>query len=116
MQPLVLPPSWQSSLDLAVSQQTASEVDAAMDVDGDPPVYLVRGPKKTGKSTFARTLINRLFNRSVFLALRSRARIPIHARRYRRVAFLECDLGQSEFTPAGMVALSVIGRPVFGTV
>jgi polynucleotide 5'-hydroxyl-kinase GRC3/NOL9 len=65
MQPLVLPPSWQSSLGLAVSQQTASEADAAMGVDGDPPVYLVRGPKKTGKSTFARTLINRLLNRFV---------------------------------------------------
>jgi polynucleotide 5'-hydroxyl-kinase GRC3/NOL9 len=30
------------------------------------------------------------------------------------VAFLECDLGQSEFTPGGMVALSIIDRYVFG--
>lgn len=30
------------------------------------------------------------------------------------MAFLECDLGQSEFTPGGMIALSVIERPVFG--
>jgi len=30
------------------------------------------------------------------------------------VAFLECDLGQSEFTPGGMVALCVIQQPVFG--
>jgi polynucleotide 5'-hydroxyl-kinase GRC3/NOL9 len=30
------------------------------------------------------------------------------------VAFLECDLGQSEFTPGGMVALSIIDRCVFG--
>lgn len=36
------------------------------------------------------------------------------ASRYRRVAFLECDLGQSEFTPGGMVALSLVERPVFG--
>ena len=34
--------------------------------------------------------------------------------RYRRVAFLECDPGQSEFTPAGMVALNIVERPVFG--
>ena len=30
------------------------------------------------------------------------------------MAFLECDLGQSEFTPGGMVALNIIERPVFG--
>jgi predicted AAA+ superfamily ATPase len=29
----------------------------------DAPVCLVRGPKKTGKSTFARTLLNRLLSR-----------------------------------------------------
>jgi len=34
--------------------------------------------------------------------------------RYRKVAFLECDPGQSEFTPAGMVALNIIEQPVFG--
>ena len=35
--------------------------------------------------------------------------------RYRYVAFLECDLGQSEFTPGGMVALNVVSQPLFGT-
>ena len=34
--------------------------------------------------------------------------------RYQRVAFLECDLGQSEFTPGGMVALNVVSSPLFG--
>ncbi|KAM6499009.1 hypothetical protein JOM56_006957 [Amanita muscaria] len=60
----------------------------------DPPstggVYFVKGAKKSGKSTFARTLLNRLLTR------------------FERVAYLECDLGQSEFTPGGMVALHVI--------
>ncbi len=37
-----------------------------------------------------------------------------HVSRYRRVAFLECDLGQSEFTAGGMVALNIIEQPVFG--
>ncbi|KAI5982244.1 hypothetical protein EDC04DRAFT_2844579, partial [Pisolithus marmoratus] len=60
------------------------------------PVCVVKGPKKSGKSTFSRTLLNRLLNR------------------YRRVAFLECDVGQSEFTPSGMVALSIIENRVFG--
>ena len=34
--------------------------------------------------------------------------------RYRRVAYLECDLGQSEFTPGGMVSLNVLDQPIFG--
>ncbi|KAF8451165.1 hypothetical protein L210DRAFT_3627381 [Boletus edulis BED1] len=33
---------------------------------------------------------------------------------YRRVAFLECDLGQSEFTPGGLVALNLVENYVFG--
>lgn len=41
--------------------------------------------------------------------------LSIVYRRYRRVAFLECDVGQSEFTPGGMVALNVVSSPVFGT-
>lgn len=38
----------------------------------------------------------------------------LHFSRYRRVAFLECDLGQSEFTPGGMVALHLVENYVFG--
>lgn len=30
------------------------------------------------------------------------------------MAFLECDIGQSEFTPGGMVALNIVERPIFG--
>ena len=30
------------------------------------------------------------------------------------MAFLECDIGQSEFTPGGIVALSIVERPIFG--
>jgi len=37
-----------------------------------------------------------------------------HLSRYRRVAFLECDLGQSEFTPGGLVALNLVENYVFG--
>ncbi|KAG6370399.1 hypothetical protein JVT61DRAFT_12120 [Boletus reticuloceps] len=33
---------------------------------------------------------------------------------YRRVAFLEYDLGQSEFTPGGLVALNLVENYVFG--
>ena len=43
-----------------------------------------------------------------------KADLCAHCFRYRRVAFLECDLGQSEFTPPGMVALNIIEQPIFG--
>ncbi|KAK7025270.1 polynucleotide 5'-hydroxyl-kinase GRC3, partial [Favolaschia claudopus] len=82
VQPFILPSSWETAFNSLSSSDTG--------------VYLVKGHKNSGKSTFARTLLNRLLCR------------------YRRVAFLECDLGQSEFTPGGMVALNVIERPVFG--
>ncbi|KAF8333007.1 hypothetical protein F5887DRAFT_995172 [Amanita rubescens] len=59
-------------------------------------VYFIKGPKKTGKSTFARTLLDRLLVR------------------FDRVAYLECDPGQSEFTPGGMVALNIIEDHCFG--
>lgn len=40
--------------------------------------------------------------------------IVSHLSRYRRVAFLECDLGQSEFTPGGLVALNIVENYAFG--
>ncbi|KAF9182392.1 Polynucleotide 5'-hydroxyl-kinase grc3 [Haplosporangium sp. Z 767] len=61
-----------------------------------PPVTVVCGGKKMGKSTFSRLILNRMLNR------------------YRKVAFIECDIGQSEFTPVGMVALHVIETPALG--
>ncbi|THH10562.1 hypothetical protein EW146_g8330 [Bondarzewia mesenterica] len=85
MQPFYLPPTWETALS-AVFTASSSK----------PTVSFVQGPKNSGKSTFARTLLGRL------------------TMRYRKVAFLECDLGQSEFTPGAMVALIVVDRPIFG--
>ncbi|KAH7103726.1 hypothetical protein BKA62DRAFT_654867 [Auriculariales sp. MPI-PUGE-AT-0066] len=88
IQPFILPKSWQLGLE---------RLDAEMSQEnGDPLVIMVKGGKRSGKSTLARTILNRLVTR------------------YGRVAYLECDVGQSEFTPAGMVALNVIDRPQFG--
>lgn len=87
--PFVLPGSWSIALSAAETLPSSS----------DPvplSVYVVKGPKKSGKSTFARTLLNRLLAK------------------FQRVAYLECDVGQSEFTPGGLVALNVIDSPVFG--
>lgn len=87
--PFVLPESW--SIALSAAETSPSSADPI-----PVSVYVVKGPKKSGKSTFARTLLNRLLAR------------------FQRVAYLECDVGQSEFTPGGLVALNVIHNPVFG--
>ncbi|KAF9381501.1 Polynucleotide 5'-hydroxyl-kinase grc3 [Podila verticillata] len=89
---LKIPNTWQDAI------QTL--VDSTVDENGArvkrPPVAVVCGGKKMGKSTFSRLILNRMLNR------------------YRKVAFLECDIGQSEFTPVGMVALHVIETPALG--
>ncbi|PPQ88876.1 hypothetical protein CVT25_009111 [Psilocybe cyanescens] len=80
-----MPPSWSTALnDLSPNDNMFSGT------------YIVKGPKNSGKSTFARTLTNHLLSI------------------YKRVAFLECDLGQSEFTPGGMVSLNVVSSPILG--
>ncbi|KAL5512247.1 hypothetical protein ACEPAG_3532 [Sanghuangporus baumii] len=91
LQVFQLPDSWRNAL---VSLPSALSQNG--DVTLEPLTLLVRGQKRTGKSTFARTLLNRLICQ------------------YRRVAYLECDIGQTEFTPPGLVSLHVIDRPMFG--
>ncbi|KAM5141106.1 polynucleotide 5'-hydroxyl-kinase NOL9 [Mantella aurantiaca] len=73
-----------------------SLVDACLEEHYGCPVILVCGPQNVGKSTFNRYLINQLLNH-----------IPC-------VGYLECDLGQSEFTPPGCVTLLNITKPVLG--
>ncbi|KAG0164071.1 Polynucleotide 5'-hydroxyl-kinase grc3 [Apophysomyces sp. BC1034] len=61
-----------------------------------PAISVICGSKKVGKSTFGRYLVNRLLNT------------------HKRVAFLESDLGQTEFTPSGTVALHILDSPILG--
>ncbi|XP_042002168.1 polynucleotide 5'-hydroxyl-kinase NOL9-like [Salvia splendens] len=56
------------------------------------PIAFVCGPKNSGKTTFARHLVNVLLQR------------------HKRVAFLDTDVGQTEFTPPGLLALTVIDK------
>ncbi|KAG8702147.1 Polynucleotide 5'-hydroxyl-kinase grc3 [Ceratobasidium sp. 395] len=76
-----LPQDWETAMnDIAynASESSASHGHHA-------PVILVKGAKNSGKSTFSRTLANNL------------------TKTYRRVAFIECDLGQSPaFTHLGI--------------
>lgn len=65
------------------------------DMDGCA-VILVCGAKNVGKSTFIRVLINTLLNHTT------------------SVDYLEGDLGQTEFTPAGCLSLSTVRDPLLG--
>ncbi|XP_078111910.1 polynucleotide 5'-hydroxyl-kinase NOL9 [Sander vitreus] len=65
------------------------------DMDGCA-VILVCGTKNVGKSTFIRSLINTLLNHTT------------------GVDYLEGDLGQTEFTPAGCLSLSTVREPLLG--
>lgn len=60
------------------------------------PIIMVVGGKNSGKSTLNRYLINHTLNK-----------IP-------EVCFLECDIGQTEFTPPGCISLQVVSSPVLG--
>ncbi|KAK8451960.1 hypothetical protein SEVIR_5G031100v4 [Setaria viridis] len=55
-----------------------------------PPVVAVCGPGNSGKSAFCRLLLNTLIAR------------------YRKVGYLDIDVGQPEFTPPGFVSLHVL--------
>ncbi|XP_075762672.1 polynucleotide 5'-hydroxyl-kinase NOL9 isoform X2 [Pelodiscus sinensis] len=88
----------ESGLLLSESSVLAVEelIQACCEEDDGCPVILVCGPKSTGKSTFNRYLINLLLNH-----------LPC-------VEYLECDLGQTEFTPPGCVSLINVSEPCLG--
>ncbi|KAG3206353.1 hypothetical protein PC128_g792 [Phytophthora cactorum] len=62
----------------------------------NPQKIVVCGGKGVGKSTFCRYLVNRLLSK------------------FGTVAFLDTDLGQSELTPSGLVALHALTTPLLG--
>lgn len=91
-----LSPSWERVLSRISGPSDTLDGPDFIEMATIPSVILVRGPKRTGKSTFARVLCNRLTTT------------------YRRVGYLECDLAHAEFTPPGMVALNILEHPLFG--
>ncbi|XP_046940371.1 polynucleotide 5'-hydroxyl-kinase NOL9 isoform X2 [Lynx rufus] len=86
-----------NGLRLTESALSAMEelVTVSCEVDGCP-IILVCGSQDVGKSTFNRYLINQLLN-SISC-----------------VDYLECDLGQTEFTPPGCISLLNITEPILG--
>ncbi|XP_072442505.1 polynucleotide 5'-hydroxyl-kinase NOL9 [Chiloscyllium punctatum] len=73
---------------------TVQELLKTCEDDDGFPIILVCGGKNVGKSTFCRYLLNSFLNH-----------IPC-------VEFLELDLGQTEFSPPGCMALHLVTEPV----
>ncbi|KAH7343973.1 hypothetical protein B0J17DRAFT_714121 [Rhizoctonia solani] len=90
------PDDWQRAISNILSDTSGGDPSTVGNHLCDAPVILVRGAKNSGKSTFSRSLANSLTSR------------------YQKVAFIECDIGQSEFTPGGMVSLNLLTTPIFG--
>jgi polynucleotide 5'-hydroxyl-kinase GRC3/NOL9 len=57
---------------------------------------LVCGAKNVGKSTFVKFMCNRLLSTSS----------------YEKVALLDCDVGQPELSPPGLLSLTVLSKPL----
>lgn len=96
--PHVTPESWRHALASVVPNEADPE-DSDDETPGPvsrPPVAIVKGPKRSGKSALARATLNKLLET------------------YAQVAWLECDLGQGEFSCGGAVGLWVLDRPVLG--
>ncbi|CAE6443558.1 unnamed protein product [Rhizoctonia solani] len=90
------PDDWQRAISNILSDTSGGDSSTVANHLCDAPVILVRGAKNSGKSTFSRSLANNLTSR------------------YHKVAFIECDIGQSEFTPGGIVSLNLLTTPIFG--
>ncbi|KAG5536758.1 hypothetical protein RHGRI_024255 [Rhododendron griersonianum] len=70
----------------------AAESIAYDSITTPPPVALICGAKNSGKTTFSRHLLNILLQR------------------YKRVAYLDTDVGQTEFTAPGCLSLTVVDK------
>lgn len=72
---------------------------------------LIQGPKNSGKSMFGRLLVNHLLLRSVNACSSLQTSKEY---RYKQVAYLDCDIGQTELTPPGLVSLHILSEPILG--
>jgi hypothetical protein len=87
-----IPHAWQSAL----HRLATSALSAAQHPQEESVVALIRGNRKVGKSTLSRMALERLLSLGSNIG--------------GAVAYLELDLGQSDFGPPGMVALHVFKR------
>lgn len=93
---LSVPKPWASSFEKFAKQTDATPSSFSSTT---PPVIIITGSKGTGKSTFARILVNKLLTFSPF---------------YTSIAYLDCDPGQPEFSPPGFLSLHFLTTPILG--
>lgn len=80
-----------------ISSEWLGVSDALLQYSASVPVVFVVGPRKVGKSSMSRYLCNSLWNK------------------HKKVAFLDLDIGQTEFTPPGCISLTIVDRyPLLG--
>ncbi|KAL6281206.1 hypothetical protein ACE6H2_018087 [Prunus campanulata] len=77
---IYIPPEWSEAADCIAYDSVTSP----------PPIAIVCGAKNCGKSTFSRCLLNILLQR------------------YKKVGYLDTDVGQPEFSPPGFLSLTVV--------
>ncbi|XAR50114.1 hypothetical protein NMG60_11004353 [Bertholletia excelsa] len=79
---IFIPEEWSEAADIIAYDSNTSP----------PPIAFICGAKNSGKTTFSRYLVNILLQR------------------YRKVAYLDTDVGQTEFTPPGCLSITVIDK------
>lgn len=84
----------ESSPSIYISEEWSEAADSVAydSTTSPPPIALVCGPKNCGKTTFSRYLLNILLQR------------------YKRVGYLDTDVGQPEFTTPGFLSLTVVDK------
>ncbi|CAM9527031.1 unnamed protein product [Discosporangium mesarthrocarpum] len=93
--PLCISPTWAEAVESVVADSLS--LSPGGDSSGSSArSVLVCGAKGVGKSTLSRHLVNRLLSR------------------HPHVAYIDCDLGQPEFTPPGVVSLHLLEGPILG--
>lgn len=92
MTSLIEPESPSPDIYIPKEWSEAADSIAYDSVTSPPPIALVCGAKNCGKTTFSRYLLNILLQR------------------YRKVAYLDTDVGQPEFTPPGFLSLTVVDK------
>jgi polynucleotide 5'-hydroxyl-kinase GRC3/NOL9 len=88
VRPTMIPESWKSAMDCVVQDVSSKE-------DKKQARVVVCGAKHVGKSTCIRYAVHRLLSHSV-----------------KTVALLDCDMGQPEMSPPGMLTLTLVDTPL----
>ncbi|OMO49916.1 Pre-mRNA cleavage complex II Clp1 [Corchorus capsularis] len=84
-----------STVSIYISEEWSEAADSIIACDSvtsPPPVAFICGAKNSGKTTFSRHLLNVLLQR------------------YPKVAYLDTDVGQPEFTTPGFLSLTVVDK------